>query len=400
MRLSTAQIFQQGIDNILTRQADVQQTQQQLATGRRVSTPADDPIAAVRILDITEDVQRVEQYERNGDFAESQLAFEETVLADVANVLQRVRELAVTANNASQSTESRRSIAVEVDARLEELVTLANAQDSTGEYIFAGYQAGEQPFSRSGGDVVYSGDDGQRSLQISGTTPVAVRDPGNAVFLDVPAGNGRFAIEADDANAGTTTVRDTGADSSYQRDDYSINFLQAAPGDPITYEVVDSSAAVVAAGNYESGEVIAFNGAEVVFEGEPVVGDSFNIPASPNQDMFTTLQSIATSLRGAGDAPAEVAAVNNAMANGLRNIDQALGVALEKRADVGVRLSRVESQLGINEDFTLQLQETLSDIQDLDYAEAISRLNLQLVALEAAQQTYVRTQGLTLFNFL
>ena len=160
------------------------------------------------------------------------------------------------------------------------------------------------------------------------------------------------------------------------------------------------SATVVAAGNYASGEVIAFNGAEVVFEGEPAVGDSFSIPASPNQDMFTTLQSIAASLRGAGDAPADVAAVNNAMGKGLRNIDQALGVALEKRADVGVRLSRVESQLGINEDFTLQLQETLSEIQDLDYAEAISRLNLQLVALEAAQQTYVRTQGLTLFNFL
>src|SRR6056297_1352322 len=136
MRLSTAQIFQQGINNILSRQADVQQTQQQLATGRKVSTPADDPIAAVRILDISEDIQLVDQYERNGDFAQSQLAFEETVLADVANVLQRVRELVVSANNASQSQESRRSIAVEVEARLEELVTLANAQDSTGEYIF------------------------------------------------------------------------------------------------------------------------------------------------------------------------------------------------------------------------------------------------------------------------
>ncbi|MEQ8514973.1 MAG: flagellar hook-associated protein FlgL, partial [Chromatocurvus sp.] len=261
MRLSTAQIFQQGINNILSRQADVQQTQQQLATGRKVSTPADDPIAAVRILDISEDIQLVDQYERNGDFAQSQLAFEETVLADVANVLQRVRELVVTANNASQSQESRRSIAVEVEARLEELVTLANAQDATGEYIFAGYQARNPPFSRSGGDVVYRGDDGQRFLQISGSTQVAVRDPGNAVFMNVPAGNGRFAIEANAANAGTAVVRDTGAIGSYQRDDYTINFLQAVPGDPITYEVVDSSAAVVAAGNYESGEVIAFNGA-------------------------------------------------------------------------------------------------------------------------------------------
>ena len=400
MRLSTSQIFLQGINNILNNQAQLQETQQQLATGRKVSTPADDPIAAVRILDISEDIQLVDQYERNGDFAQSQLAFEETVLADVANVLQRVRELVVSANNASQSQESRRAIGVEVEARLEELVTLANAQDSTGESIFAGFQAGEQPFTRSGGDVIYNGDDGQRFLQIAGSTQVAVRDPGNAVFMDVPAGNGRFAIEANAANTGTAVVRDTGADSSFQRDDYTINFLSAAPGAPITYEVLDGSAAVVASGNYVSGEAIEFNGARVVIEGEPAVGDSFSIPVDPNQDMFTTLRSIAASLRDAGDAPAEVAAVNNAMANGLRNIDQALGVALDKRADVGVRLSRVESQLGINEDFNLQLRETLSEIQDLDFAEAIGRLNQQLFVLEAAQQTFARTQGLTLFNFL
>jgi flagellar hook-associated protein 3 FlgL len=400
MRLSTAQIFQQGINNILTRQAEVQQTQQQLATGRKVSTPADDPIAAVRILDISEDVQLIEQYERNGDLAQSQLAFEETVLEDVANVLQRVRELTVTANNASQSAEARRSIAVEVEARLEELITLANAQDASGEYIFAGFQARNQPFSRSGGDVVYSGDQGQRFLQISGSTRVAVRDPGNEVFLDVPVGNGRFAVVPGSANAGTGVVRSTDVDGSYVPDDYTITIVQAAPGDPLSYEVTDSTATVVASGPYVAGEAIAFNGAEVAIEGEPEVGDSFSVPADSRQDMFTTLRDIAASLRNAGDSPTEVAAVNNAMANGLRNIDQALGVALEKRSDVGVRLNRVESQLRINEDFTLQLQETLSEIQDLDYAEAISRLNLQLVALEAAQQTYVRTQGLTLFNFL
>jgi flagellar hook-associated protein 3 FlgL len=400
MRLSTAQIFQQGINNILTRQAEVQQTQQQLATGRKVSTPADDPIAAVRILDISEDVQLIEQYERNGDLAQSQLAFEETVLEDVANVLQRVRELTVTANNASQSAEARRSIAVEVEARLEELVTLANAQDASGEFIFAGFQSRNQPFSRSGGDVVYAGDQGQRFLQISGNTRVAVRDPGNEVFLEVPVGNGRFAVVPDSANAGTGVVRTTDVDGSYLPDDYTLTFVQAAPGDPLTFEVTDSSANVVASGPYVAGESIAFNGAEVVIEGEPEVGDSFAIPADSRQDMFTTLRDIADSLRNAGDSATEVAAINNAMANGLRNIDQALGVALEKRADVGVRLNRVESQLRINEDFTLQLQETLSEIQDLDYAEAISRLNLQLVALEAAQQTYVRTQGLTLFNFL
>ena len=72
----------------------------------------------------------------------------------------------------------------------------------------------------------------------------------------------------------------------------------------------------------------------------------------------------------------------------------------EVQSDVGVRLNRIESQQSINEEFNLQLQTTLSDVQDVDFAEAISKLNLQLVALQAAQQTYVTTQGLTLFNYI
>jgi flagellar hook-associated protein 3 FlgL len=88
------------------------------------------------------------------------------------------------------------------------------------------------------------------------------------------------------------------------------------------------------------------------------------------------------------------------MGQALNNLDQALGHVLEIRSDVGVRLSQVDNQRSINESFTLQLQDTLSDIQDVDYAEAISRLNLQLTALQAAQQTYVKVQGLSLFNYL
>jgi flagellar hook-associated protein 3 FlgL len=92
--------------------------------------------------------------------------------------------------------------------------------------------------------------------------------------------------------------------------------------------------------------------------------------------------------------------LNSEMGLALDNIDQALGNVLNVRADVGVRLNHVENQLDINESFNLQLQETLSGIQDLDYAEAISRFNLQLTTLQAAQQSYVKMQGLSLFNYL
>lgn len=82
------------------------------------------------------------------------------------------------------------------------------------------------------------------------------------------------------------------------------------------------------------------------------------------------------------------------------NLDQALGNILDTRASVGSRLKTVENQRNINEDVLLQLRTTLSEIEDLDYAEAISRFNLQQTALQAAQQSYVQVQRLSLFNFI
>ncbi len=400
MRLSSVQIFQQGISAILTQQSKLNQTEQQLATGRRVLTPSDDPVAAVQILDITEDLQLVDQYQRNGNLAEGQLALEETVLGEVGNVIQRVRELVLQANNASQSPETRSSIATEVQARIEELESLANTRDASGEYIFAGFQSASVPFTRQGSAVTYAGDDGQRFLQLGNSTQVAVSDSGSDVFMSIASGNGTFSVAADAGNTGTAVAGRTSVDGAFVRDDYTVSFSQLSATDPVTYQVLDAAAAVVASGNYAAGDTIDFAGASIGFGGTPADGDSFAVTPSVKQDMFTTLQNIADDLKGSGSSPSQIAALNNAMARALDNLDQAQGNVLEVRADVGVRLNHVDNQLNINESFNLQLQSTLSKVQDLDYAEAVSRFNLELTALQAAQQAYVKMQGLSLFNYL
>lgn len=400
MRLSSVQIFQQGISAILAQQANLARTEQQLATGLRLLSPSDDPVAAIQVLDITEDLARVDQFQRNSSLAEGQLALEESTLGSVGNVIQRVRELVVQANNASQGPETRRGIATEIAARVDELQALANTRDANGEYIFAGFQSQTEPFSRSGAAVVYNGDDGQRFLQLGGSSQIAVRDSGADVFLRIPSGNGTFEVAAVSANSGTAVAGEGNTDGSFVRDDYTISFSQLSPTDPVAYQVQDSSLAVVSSGTYETGDVIAFAGASIRFEGNPADGDDFTVTPSSKQDMFTTLENIVATLNDTSAAPAEVAKLNTALGQALENLDQALGNVLEVRADVGVRQQRVDSQVSINESFNLQLQETLSDVQDLDYAEAISRFNLQLTALQAAQQSYVKAQGLSLFNYL
>jgi len=400
MRISTAQIFQQGIGAILNQQAQVQKTQQQLASGQRVNTPADDPAAAVQILDISAQLSRLEGLQRNADLAMGQLAQQDTVLRDAVDLLQRARELTVEANNASQTAETRSAIAVELRSLQEGLVALANSRDASGDYLFSGFQTNQRPFEAGGTRVSYVGDEGGREVNIADGVAISLRDSGRKVFMAAPAGNGQFALSASPANTGTGVLASSGADSSYRRDEYTVGFTQTVADGPISYTVTDSAGSSVATGVYEDGAVISFNGARLGFSGEPADGDRFVVEQAATRDVFATLQAIADSLGSAGNSTADRAAVNTAMANGLSSIDQALGHFLQQQTSLGTRMNQVESVQARNDAFTLGLQTTLSEVRDLDVAEAISRLQLQLATLEAAQSSYVSVQRLSLFDYL
>lgn len=84
----------------------------------------------------------------------------------------------------------------------------------------------------------------------------------------------------------------------------------------------------------------------------------------------------------------------------LTRLDSALDNVLNTRASIGARLNTVESQKNANESFSALLQENRSELKDLDYAEAVSRFEQQLLALQASQQTFVKIEGLSLFNYL
>jgi flagellar hook-associated protein 3 FlgL len=73
---------------------------------------------------------------------------------------------------------------------------------------------------------------------------------------------------------------------------------------------------------------------------------------------------------------------------------------LNVRAEVGARLSMLDDVQAAREDFNVEVQRNLSNLQDIDYAEAISRMNRQMLGLQAAQQSYTRVSQLSLFNYL
>jgi flagellar hook-associated protein 3 FlgL len=400
MRISTAQLFNGSLTAMLDNQSSLSKTQLQMSTGRRILTPADDPAGSAAILDLGKTVEATEQYQRNADMARGRLELEEGTLASVGDLLQRVRELAIQANNDSQTGETRRSIAVELRNLREQLMGLANTQDANGEYLFAGSLGNVRPFADdAAGAAVYSGDHITRFLQIGPTQQVADRDPGVDVFMNIRNGNGTFTTLDAPTNTGTGVI-DPGTvldPTAYVPDTFQIVFTSAT-----TFDVIDTTTAttVLAAQTYVENGAIAFNGIQTSINGIPATGDTFTISPSLSQDVFATISNMVDGLETYLATPDGMARLHNVMNRGLTDLDQAMTQTLNVRARAGSRLNTIDTQKDSNELYLLQAQTSLSEAQDLDYAEAASRLNRQILALQAAQQTFVKVQGLSLFNFL
>ena len=397
MRIATSAIYELKVQQLLNNQAALSKTQSQIASGLRVQTPADDPIAAAQLHELARAQAQEEQFGKNSTIITGRLQTEEQALADAHGVIQRARELVVQANTATLNDSNRQSIATELKTRLDELMSIANRKDGNGEYLFAGYASGSQPFARGLGGVTYSGDTGTRSVQVGAGLSVQDGDAGGRLFMDVPAGNGLFTAAASAANTGSGVV-DAGAiinRSAWVPGSYAVNFTSAT-----TWQVTDSSSAVVASGTYTSGGAIVFNGVQVGISGVPVAGDTFTVASAGRQDMFTTLDGIVNALQRGGSGDALRAQLNSSLNGSLQQLDQASDQLLSVRSQVGARLSMLDDADSTRQTQLVELQASAGQLGGLDYASAVSKMSLQTVALQAAQQSFASTAKLSLFNYL
>jgi flagellar hook-associated protein 3 FlgL len=399
MRISSIEQFQQGIDSILNQQAKLNQTQLQLATGKKVLKPSDDPAVATQLLNLSSLKANNLQYDRNINTALNELELQESVLASSGNVLQRVRELVIQANNATQGPETRAAIADEISNLADELLQLSNSKSPSGEYIFAGYNSRTPAFAKSDAGFVYQGDQGQRLLQVSEDTQLAVRDNGADVFQGMSTGDGRFLLETPASNTGDGIVKMSSTIDAIS-DNYTIVFTQVNADDPITFSIAGAVSGVVATGTYQSGEAIAFNGVSIEIEGALTNGDIYQINRSVRQNVFQSVQSIADTLLAGNKTAAKSSKLVNDLGQSISTMDQALEHLQSRRTIVGNRLQALDTRADENANGLIRLERQTSELNDLDFAEAVSRLNLQTTALQAAQQSYIKIQGLSLFNYL
>lgn len=186
MRISSVQAYNNGVQGLQRNYANVTRTQEQISTGNRILTPADDPVASVRLLQLEQQQNVLSQYKDNLTAATNSLTQEESTLNAVNNILQRIRELAVQAGDGALGQADRQSMALELREREDELFALFNSRNARGEYLFAGHQGKTQPFVRdAAGNYSYVGDEGQRELQIASSLDLAINDNGKKLFENI-----------------------------------------------------------------------------------------------------------------------------------------------------------------------------------------------------------------------
>lgn len=412
-RISTSQMQREAINSMMKQHVTLSRTQQQVASGKKIFKPSEDPVAASRIVNLKDTLAAVSQHQDNVNAARARITLSEGVLTSVVESIHRASELAVQANNDTYNSDSRSFVAAEIKQIQEALLNLANTTDSNNEYLYAGSLSRFKPFSRNeAGGFEYNGDENSREIQISRNRRISVDDPGSSVFLEIKNGNGIFNVLDAPENKGTGIIDPGQASAGYIDDTYGIIFDQTIdPGKeldredgtdvPLTYSVVDSSGKVLSSRvPYESGKAIVFNGVFTSVKGEPVDGDVFVIRPSQNQDIFTTLENLIRALDAESPEAEDSVGFHNAMNRSLADLTQSLNNTLSVRGKIGARLNALDSQETINSAYNLQIQEILSNIEDLDFAEAVSRLNLDLTGLEASQKAFTRVQDISLFNFL
>jgi flagellar hook-associated protein 3 FlgL len=387
----------QFISALNTLESNLSQTQNQIDTNLSFTTPSQNPVAAGAVNNYSQALSQSQQYDTNANSAQTRLGTEDNALSQVQSALQSLRDLALQANSGTVSSQNRSAIATQAVQIQASLVSLANTQDGNGEYIFAGYSTQTQPFAVSATGATYSGDLGQRQVQIAAGQTIPDGDNGDAVFNQIKTGNGTFTATAGASNTGSGVVGASTVSNStaYDGGTYAINFTAAN-----TYEVRDSNNVLVTSGSYTDGQAISFRGVQVTLSGQPATNDTFSVAPSANQSVFTTVQNLVTALQASGSTVAATTQLSNAVNVALNNIDQALNQTSNVRASIGGRLNAITTQLSVSSSQQIQLQSSISSLQSLDYASAITKLDEQNTTLSAAMQAYTITQGLSLFKYL
>ena len=306
MKISTSLFFDRALNQMVTTQNSLAQSQAQLSTGKKVVQVSDAPDEATAIQRLKSVIARQDSFEQAVKTTQNRLNAEETALDATANIMVRMKELTVQALNDTYGPDDREIIAVEMQGLQEDLLSYANTRDANGAYLFSGSRVFTPPFAPNAqGDIVYQGDETVNMVDVGDQRQVRLNRTGTEVF-------GR-----------------------------------------VTRDMPDGS----------------------------TEGRSF----------FQSIQDLVDAVRTSD---------REAMNRGLGELDDLNQRVAVSQAKVGSAMNVVSNQTAVLEETRLQLKTVLSEIEDLDYTEAVTEMQKRMMALEASQASFAQISRLNLFDYI
>jgi flagellar hook-associated protein 3 FlgL len=192
MKISTQLYFDRSTQMLGNVQSSLAKTQEQLSTGLQIVKPSDAPDKAALVTRLETELARQASYQDTLKSLNVRLTAEETALNNTSDVMNRIKELATQANNDTLSAADRKSVAIELRTLRDQILSLANSQDSNGNYLFSGSRAAQPAFSKDAkGYVQYQGDHARMQVNVGDSRRVSLNLPGSDVYTRVVRDDGK-----------------------------------------------------------------------------------------------------------------------------------------------------------------------------------------------------------------
>jgi len=402
MRVATANAYDSTIELLAKRQADLAAQQERLATGKRVLKPSDDPVAATLAEAASNRLSRIQADMRSLASSRTSLQQAESALGESGNLLQRVRELLVTAGNGSFTQSEREDIARQLEGLREQLIGVANLRDNAGRTLFGGLGGAQTPFVDTYGPpasgVVFGG---QRGQAAAGDTSLPQALDGDAIWMRIPRGNGNFTLNLNPSNTGgiNTSIGSVTDPSLLTGSEYEISFADVAGQMQFTVFDQTNGVPVLSDVPYAAGQTVQFDGLSFRMMGSPADGDRIDLrPATESTDIFRVVQDAIDALRyqGSNRGANQLQEIGRVMSE----VDAGMDRILLARGRAGEWLNRADSLQSLLAGRANDHEIEKSQLEDLDMIKGISDFQNKQVALEAALKSYAQVQRLSLFQYV
>ena len=413
-RVSTASQYQNLTSNLMRKQGELNQTNGQLSSGKRVETAGDDPVSSVTIQNYRQQLTQIDQYNSAITLANNRLQTMETAIAGVEDNLGATKQKVLGMINGAMASNDRTAFKDELISLRDGLLELANSRDEAGNYVFAGNQSDTKPFMEAtDGSMDYHGDSQSRYAQIDKSVNVKTSLPGDQLFTDVPNSYGDYRPVFSDGAGGLTDgsklhlLSATTTDFS-TAEDIQVSFKESDKVDKdgnkvMQYSLNIGGKDVVTGERYDPKQGIVYKDPAVADSatlnlkfGDISSGDNISLKPAQTINIFDSIQSAIDNAERPTSSPAAEANLQRV----IDDLDSGFVHMNQQRSEVGTIMQQVDRQLEQHLDFELTLNQAQSGLEDLDYSKAIMDMNQQMMALQASQQAFGQTKQLSLFNYI